>query len=73
MNADPDAALKVPDPLVLKVTVPISVVAVPASLSVTIAVQTVGEFASIELGEHEMEVEVERCVGVSVPLPVLVE
>ncbi len=63
---------KLPEPLVVKVTVPVGVMAVPDEMSVTVTVQVVGAFA--ESGEIQlMLAEVERLVTerAKVPVPVV--
>jgi len=63
--------LKVPVPLLVKLTVPVGVLAVPTSVSVTVAVQVVdvptGTFAGLQL----TLVEVERFFAVTVAVPEL--
>ena len=55
-----DVELKAPDPLLLKATVPVGVVAVPGLVSETLAWHTEGEPLGTGLGEHRSAVEVER-------------
>ncbi len=64
--------LKVPEPLVLKVTVPVGMVAVPPEVSVMVAVQVVEAFTAS--GEEQLTlVEVERLETVRPKVPELVE
>ncbi len=52
-------ALKLPEPLLLKVIVPVGVAVVPVEISETVAVQVLGAFATS--GEEQFTVvEVER-------------
>ncbi len=62
--------LKVPDPLLLKLTVPVpvGVTGVPGDVSVTVAVQEVGAFTGSGLGEQLMLVEAERLLAVRLKL-----
>ncbi len=66
------AELKVPEALLLKVTVPLGVVAVPAEMSETVAVQVAGAFTAS--GEEQLTpAELERFAAVRLKLPELVE
>ena len=56
---------KVPVPLLAKVTVPMMVLLVPASVSATVAVQIVVELTPTLAGEQLIVVEVLRLVTVS--------
>src|SRR2546426_12841317 len=56
------ALLKVPAPLLVKLTVPVGVVFVPTSVSVTVAVQVVGGPRTTVDGEQLTPVVVERFV-----------
>ena len=69
MHGDP---VNVPVPLLANVTVPVGVTAVPAELSVTVAVQLTLPPMLIEDGEQLTLVMVVRDVTVTVLLPVLV-
>jgi hypothetical protein len=64
-------ALKVPLPLLAKLTLPVGVLAMPASMSLTVAVQVVETPSSTELGVQLTEVEVLRLFTVKVPLPLV--
>ncbi len=66
-------ALKLPEPLLLKVTVPVGVIFVPAEVSVTVAVHVVAAFTASEAGEQVAEVLVERLVAVRLKVLELVE
>ena len=63
---------KVPAPLVLKLTVPVGVVFVPASVSLTVAVQAVSLSTATLAGMQLTVVEVLRLVTLTVALPWLV-
>lgn len=52
--------LKLPEPLLLKVRVPVGVTLVPEEVSTTVAVQVVGAFTTTGLVEQLTLVEVER-------------
>ena len=54
--------LKTPEPLVLQVTAPEGVIAIPREVSVTVAVQVVSVFTGIVLGIQFTLVVVERLV-----------
>ena len=69
MHGDP---VNVPVPLLANVTVPVGVTAVPAELSVTVAVQVTVPPMLIELGEQLTLVMVVRDVTVTVVLALLV-
>ena len=56
-----------------KPTLPVGVLAVPVSVSVTVAVHVVPSATSTVFGEHEIEVLVVRGVTASVAEPLLVE
>lgn len=58
------AGAKDPDALV-QVTVPVGVAAVGESVSVTVAVHTVGELTTRLVGEQEAAIDVERVVAVT--------
>ena len=64
-------ALKVPVPLLVKVTLPVGVIAVPGEVSVIVTTQLVTLFTTMVVGWHEMVVVVERLVTVMVALPEL--
>lgn len=64
-------ALKVPVPLLAKLTVPVGVTAVPVSLSVTVAVQLVATFTSTGFGAQETAVDVLRLLTVTLAEAVL--
>ncbi len=55
--------LKLPEPLVLKVIVPVGVVAVPAEVSVTVAMHVTGAFTGIVAGVQLSVVVVVRLVA----------
>ena len=65
------AGLKVPLPLLAKVTVPLGVIGVPVSLSVTVAVQVVETPAGTVGGVQSTVVIVERLVTITVSAPLL--
>ncbi len=66
------AALKVPEPLLVKVTVPVGVVTVPDEVSETVAVQVEAAFTGS--GEEQLTLtEVERFEAVRLKVPELVE
>jgi len=69
VHGDP---VNVPVPLLANVTVPVGVTAVPAELSVTVAVQVTVPPMLIELGEQLTLVMVVRDVTVTVVLALLV-
>ena len=62
--------LKVPAPLLLKLTVPVGVLGVPLSVSVTVAVQVVG-WPTTDAGVQPTLVLVERLLTVTVVVPEL--
>jgi len=66
------AALKVPVPLLAKVTVPVGVIAVPGDVSVTIAVHVVTLLTTTVAGAQLTAVVVVLGVTVIEPDPVLV-
>ena len=61
--------MKLPLPLVLKVTVPVGAVLVPAAVSFTVAVQTVSLSTGTLAGVQLTVVEVERLATLTVALP----
>ena len=63
--------LKVPAPLLLKLTVPVGVLGVPVSVSVTVAVQVVGWPTTTDAGVQPTLVLVERLLTVTVVVPEL--
>ncbi len=63
--------VNVPVPLLVRVTVPPGVIAVPAAVSVMVTVQLVELFTTIVVGWHEMVVVVPRSVTVMVVVPEL--
>ena len=63
--------LNVPAPLLVKVTVPVGVVFVPTSVSLTVAVQVVDVPGGTVEGEQLTLVLVERFVTVTVVVPLL--
>ncbi len=65
-----EGELKLPEPMLLKVTVPPGVIAVPEEVSETVAVQVVGAFTGAEEVQL-MVVEVARFETVSVKVPEL--
>jgi hypothetical protein len=66
--------LKVPAaPVLVNVTVPVGVLAVPGEISVTVAVQVDGLLIATVEGEHEIEVVVTRAVTDTVVVPGLPE
>ncbi len=66
-------ALKLPEALLVKVTVPVGVLVVPDEVSETVAVQVVGAFATTGLVEQLTVAEVERLLTdkLKVPEPLL--
>ena len=67
-------ALKVPAPLLVKLTVPVGVVFVPASVSLTVAMQLVAWLTTTDDGEQLTVVPVERfAVTVTAVVPELPE
>ncbi len=64
--------VKVPVPLLMKVTVPVGALVVPAEVSVIVAVQVVGEFTGSDAGEQFTVVVVVRVVIARAALPELV-
>jgi tellurite resistance protein TehA-like permease len=62
---------KAPEPLVVKLTVPVGVLAVAVSVSVTVAVQVEGCPIATFTGEQSREVEVERACTVTAVLPLV--
>ena len=66
-------ALKVPAPLLLKLTVPVGVLFVPTSVSATVAVQVVGWPTTTDAGLQPTLVLVERKLTVTVVAPELPE
>ena len=77
MPPDPESVqlveLNVPAPLLVKVTVPVGVMGVPAEVSVTVAVQVVAWLIATLLGEQLTTVEVTPCEMVTVVEPLLPE
>ena len=65
-------ALKVPVPLLVQETVPVGVIAVPAAVSATVAVQVLGWFTITVGGEQFMVVVVVRRFTVMAVFPELV-
>ena len=63
--------LKVPAPLLVKLTLPVGVLALPASLSVTVAVQVLALLTDTLAGKQLTEVVVVRWVAVTVVVPLL--
>src|SRR2546428_6604888 len=63
--------LKEPAPLLLKLTVPVGVLLVPASVSLTVAVQVVGWPTTTDAGVQPTLVLVERLLTVTVVEPEL--
>src|SRR3989442_886079 len=63
--------LKLPAPLLLKLTLPVGALLVPLAMSVTTAVQVVEPFAWKEDGEQLSVVVVERSVTLTTVLPLL--
>ncbi len=68
MQGDP---MKVPVPLLVKATVPVGALVVPAEVSVTVATQLVGAFTGTEAGVHTTPVVVTLGVTVTAALPEL--
>ncbi len=64
--------LKVPEALLLNVTVPVGVIFVPAEVSVTVTVQVVAAFTGSVAGEQVTLVEVERLMTARLKVPELV-
>jgi hypothetical protein len=67
------AELKVPEALLVQLTDPIGVRGVPGLLSVTVAVQVLGELTGTEAGAQLTAVVVERLVAVRANWPLLPE
>ncbi len=65
--------LRIPGALLLNVTLPLGIMAVPKELSVTIAVQVAGAFTGVEAGVQLTLIEVERLLTVRLKLPEPVE
>ena len=65
------AELKLPGPLLLQPTVPVSETGVPVDVSVRVAVQVTGWLAWVVLGEQFTPVELLRLVTEMVVYPVL--
>jgi hypothetical protein len=65
--------LKVPEALLLQLTDPVGVRAVPGLLSVTVAVQVLGALTGTEPGAQLTAVVVERVVAVRANWPLLPE
>jgi hypothetical protein len=65
------AGVKVPVELVVKVTVPVGVIAPVPDESVTVAVQVLGVLSRTLAGEQATEVLVARLVDASVKVPLL--
>ncbi len=63
--------MKLPEPLLVKVMVPVGVTAVPADVSVTVAVHVEAAFTGSELGEQRTLIELERVETVRLKLPEL--
>ncbi len=72
MRVQDVAGIKEPEALEENVTIPEGVTAVPASVSITVAVQAVGAFTGTDAGAQATEVEVDRLVAVREKLPELV-
>ena len=66
-------ALKLPEPLLLKVTVPVGVIFVPAEVSVKVAVQVVGAFTASLVGAHVTAVLLVRLFTMRLKVLKLVE
>lgn len=60
-----------PDPSVVKLTEPVSVLKAPTSVSVTVAVQVVALLTVTDVGAHATDVAVDRDVTVSDVVPTL--
>ena len=71
-DPDKEQALNVPVPLLVKVTLPVGVIAVPGEVSVIVTVQLVTLLTTIVVGWQEIVVVVLRLVTVIVALPELV-
>ena len=67
----PAAAVNVPTPSLVKVTVPVGVLFAPEPMSVTVAVQTVESSTATTLGAHITLVLVGRKLAVTVVVPPL--
>ena len=65
--------VKVPAPLLARVTVPPGVMSVPGEVSLTVTVHVVGEFTATDEGEQTTVVVVVRTMMVITALPELVE
>ena len=59
------SALNVPTPVLVKLTMPLGVLLVPMSVSLTVAVQVVESFTGMVVGEHVTEVLVRRLRAVT--------
>jgi hypothetical protein len=70
-NVLPAAALNVPTPLLVKATVPVGVLAVPESVSLTVAVQIVESSTATVLGAQVTIVLVVRNLAVTAVPPLL--
>lgn len=66
-----DEALKLPVPLLVKLTVPVGVRAVPAEVSVTVAVQAAAWFTATVDGVQLTAVVVSRLLTVTISVPEL--
>ncbi len=64
--------LKVPEALLLNVTVPVGAILVPDDVSVTVAVQVADAFTGSVAGAQVTLVEVERLMTVRLKVPELV-
>jgi len=64
--------VKVPVPLLVKLTVPVGALAVPTDVSVTVPVHVVGELTGIEAGVQLTAVVVVRLLTVRTVVPELV-
>ena len=63
--------LKLPTPVLVKLTMPLGVLLVPTSVSLTVAVQVVESFTGSPAGEHVTDVLVDRLTAVTTKLPAL--
>ena len=63
--------LKVPDPELVKLTVPVGSTAVPGLVSVTVAVQVTAEFGATDDGVQVTVVDVALTVALTVVVPEL--
>ena len=63
--------LKLPTPVLVKLTVPLGVLLVPTSVSLTVAVQVMELLTGMLAGEHVTDVLVDRLTAVTTKVPAL--